>query len=127
MGAIVCYDCTDPDSFSHTEQWIRDYKDKSIRDAPIVIVSCKNDLHDSKDNSVDPNEGRELAKKYNCKFIETSSHTGHNVANTFQTICEQILNVKGEVSKQASKEVLKLEDPDKYETPKVAQKKENCC
>ena len=56
MGAIVCYDCTDADSFSHTENWIKEFKDKCLRKAPIIIASCKNDIFDPDGSSVEPNK-----------------------------------------------------------------------
>ena len=45
MAAIICYDCTDTNSFEHTEQWIKEYR-MHRKNGPIIIASCKDDLYD---------------------------------------------------------------------------------
>ena len=45
MGAVVCYDCTDPESLRNAETWLKDFKEKAKPDAPKVLVACKKDKY----------------------------------------------------------------------------------
>ena len=78
MGAVVCYDCTDLESFRNAETWMKDFEEKAKADAPKVLVACKKDKYNPVDH-VKPEEGQALAKKFNCTLIETSAYNGENV------------------------------------------------
>ena len=68
MAAIICYDCTDANSFEHTEQWIKEYR-MHRKNGPIIIASCKDDLYDPDTCQIDEDAGSEIAEKYKCRFI----------------------------------------------------------
>ena len=58
---------------------------------PLVLVANKVDLHSQRQVSVE--EGQNLARKWNCTFIETSAKHNQNISRVF----EQLLN---EIEKQ---------------------------
>lgn len=92
MGAIICYDCTDENSFKSSDSWLTEFRQAARENAPMVLVANKSDLlNDSNGKSVDPERGRKLAESFGAKFIETSAHSGENVDLCFTTICEEIL------------------------------------
>ena len=78
MGAVVCYDCTDSESLRNAETWMKDFEEKAKADSPKILVACKKDKYNPV-NDVSPQEGLDLAKKFNCTFIETSAYSGTNV------------------------------------------------
>ena len=43
-GAIICYDCTVPETLTSAETWIKDFKERSAADTPVILVACKSDL-----------------------------------------------------------------------------------
>lgn len=57
---------------------MKDFEEKARADAPKILVACKKDKYDPS-KSVQPQEGLDLAKKFNCTFIETSAYSGENV------------------------------------------------
>ena len=69
---------------------------------PLVLVANKVDLHSQRQVTIE--EGQNLAKKWNCTFIETSAKHNQNISRVF----EQLLN---EIEKQRS------DGPDPAEKP----------
>ncbi|KAI0090253.1 ras family-domain-containing protein [Irpex rosettiformis] len=61
---------------------------KDVDSCPAVIVANKCDLEF--DRQVGMNEGRDLAKHYGCKFIETSAKVRINVEEAFATVVREI-------------------------------------
>ncbi|KAG0024163.1 Ras GTPase, partial [Entomortierella chlamydospora] len=68
-------------------------------DVPIcaVLVATKSDLH--QERQVTAQEGRELAKRFHCRFIEASSKTAVNVDESFYTLVREIRSNKEAQSK----------------------------
>ena len=93
MGAVVCYDCTDPESLRNAETWLKNFKEKAKPDAPKVLVATKRDKFDeTKHPSSD--EGRELAMKFQCTYIECSAYSGDNVQTVFEQLASEILEAR---------------------------------
>ncbi|KAJ6245056.1 ras gtpase-related [Anaeramoeba flamelloides] len=61
---------------------------KDSDDVPMVIVGNKNDLE--KDRKVSRKEAKDLAKSFNCRFIETSAKTNTNVEEAFFGLVREI-------------------------------------
>ena len=93
MGAVVCYDCTDPESLRNAETWLKNFKEKAKPDAPKVLVSCKRDKYDELKHP-SPDEGRELAMKFQCTYIECSAYSGDNVQTVFEQLAGEILEAR---------------------------------
>jgi len=83
MGAIVCYDCTDENSFTNAKQWIDEFETKARAGAPKILVANKRDLFNSERKHVESYRGEELAKEHGMTFMETSAYTAENVPKVF--------------------------------------------
>ena len=43
FGALICYDCMVPETLNSAETWIKDFKERSAPDTPVILVACKSD------------------------------------------------------------------------------------
>ncbi|KAJ5070009.1 ras gtpase [Anaeramoeba ignava] len=76
--------------FNERIKRILDIEDK---DYPKILIGNKSDLTMKREVSI--KQGKELAKKLNCKFIETSAKTGENINQLFyETILLEIERLK---------------------------------
>ena len=104
-GFLLVYSITSRNSFeeiSTFHQQILRVKDKDT--FPVVIVANKCDLeferqvgqngtplsHSNASSHAFSSEGRDLAKHYNCKFIETSAKQRINVDEAFSALVREI-------------------------------------
>ncbi|KAJ3444362.1 ras-like protein rasd [Anaeramoeba flamelloides] len=65
---------------------------KDSDDVPMIIVGNKNDLENER--QVSQGEGTDLAKSFNCPFIETSAKTRTNVEEAFFGLVREIRKMK---------------------------------
>ncbi|KAJ6226493.1 ras-like protein rasd [Anaeramoeba flamelloides] len=65
---------------------------KDSDDVPMIIVGNKNDLENER--QVSQGEGTDLAKSFNCPFIETSAKTRTNVEEAFFGLVREIRKIK---------------------------------
>jgi len=66
---------------------------------PVIIAATKCDL--SPDSwQVQHNEGEALAKSWNCRFLETSAKTDHNVEPLFVDLVRQLTDKKSKKKKE---------------------------
>ncbi|KAJ3444337.1 ras-like protein rasd [Anaeramoeba flamelloides] len=65
---------------------------KDSDDVPMIIVGNKNDLENER--QVSQGEGTDLAKSFNCPFIETSAKTRINVEEAFFGLVREIRKIK---------------------------------
>lgn len=104
-GYILIYSVTSRQSFEIIEI-IRDKILNSIgtnnTQLPMILIGNKCDLNYQR--QVEFNEGQELAKSFNCKFLETSVRENINVDKCFETIIEEIEKIQNPpVEKQQDK------------------------
>ncbi|KAI3633376.1 hypothetical protein MIR68_006468 [Amoeboaphelidium protococcarum] len=88
-GFLCVYSITSRNSFeeiSTFHQQILRVKDKDY--FPIIIVANKCDLENER--QVSSQEGRDLAKKFQCKFIESSAKSKINVDEAFFSLVREI-------------------------------------
>jgi small GTP-binding protein len=94
-GVVYVYDVTNIQTFYNVENWLN-YVTFSTNTRPVcILVGNKIDLINDTNNikrSVSVNQGKELARKHNMMFIETSALTGDNVNELFDTLNKAILN-----------------------------------
>ena len=57
MGAIICYDSSEPQTLKNAERWIKDFKEKSNPNTPIVLAACKFDLIEAEEDDHEKNMG----------------------------------------------------------------------
>ncbi|KAI3660620.1 hypothetical protein MP638_004612 [Amoeboaphelidium occidentale] len=88
-GFLCVYSITSKNSFeeiSTFHQQILRVKDKDF--FPIIIVANKCDLESER--QVSTQEGRDLAKQFQCKFIESSAKQKINVDEAFYSLVREI-------------------------------------
>ena len=68
----------------------------------MVLVGNKNDL--TYQRQVETTQGQELAKKFTCKFLETSVRENINVEKAFETLIDEIEKIQNPpIQKQQEK------------------------
>merc|ERR1711879_417971 len=89
QGFLCVYSITSRTSFANISA-IRDqilrFKDQDK--VPMILVGNKCDLEDERQVSFD--EGQELAKYFDCPFIQTSAKAGINVGEAFYDLVREI-------------------------------------
>jgi len=89
-GFVIVFDITSRASFDHLDA-IRDLvvHIKEPSPAPIVLVGTKCDMESKRE--VSSEEGQQVAKSWNCTFLETSAKDNYNISQVFQTITERVI------------------------------------
>jgi len=96
-GFLLVYSITSRNSFeeiSTFHQQILRVKDQDS--FPVIVVANKCDLE--YERQVGMNEGRDLAKHFGCKFIETSAKQRINVDEAFSNLVREIRKYNKELS-----------------------------
>jgi len=86
------YDVTDKESFRAIENWMAEVEKYASESAIKIIVGNKIDIEDKRKVTLD--EGKDVAGRYNVKFLETSAKTAKGVSEAFQALTKEI---KGKV------------------------------
>ncbi|GAC97298.1 hypothetical protein PHSY_004883 [Pseudozyma hubeiensis SY62] len=92
-GFLLVYSITSRNSFdeiSTFHQQILRVKDKDS--FPVIVVANKCDLE--YERQVGSHEGRELAKHFGCRFIETSAKQRINVDEAFSNLVREIRSIR---------------------------------
>jgi len=87
-GFLLIYAITSRDSFEEINTYYQQLLRVKDGPCPVILVGNKCDLE--YERQVGMNEGRDLAKHYGCKFIETSAKTRLNVDDAFNNIVREI-------------------------------------
>jgi Ras-related protein Rab-11A len=125
-GAVIVYDITNSESFSHIDKWLREIRELGGKGISVIICGNKSDLEDSRQVSKD--EGIEKSQSNGLIFLETSALNSSNIEEAFQRLLIEIYNstIKQAISKQE-------EDFTQGDTLKIDVKKEDekkkkgCC
>ncbi len=88
VGAIICFDTTNDESFLHVPNWIGEVR-KYCGVIPIVLVGTKTDMVEERQVSRERAEA--YAKQLNCTYYETSAKTGEFVLDVFKTLSRKII------------------------------------
>ncbi|KAJ5073833.1 ras-like protein rasd [Anaeramoeba ignava] len=92
-GFLLVYSIVSRSSFEEIDD-LRDQilrvKDASL--VPTVLVGNKSDLAD--DRVVEVSEGQNLAKTFQCTFIETSAKTRNNVEECFHALVREVVKMR---------------------------------
>ena len=93
QGCLLCYDISRYTSFQNLQEWY-DVVENNTTNPIFIMVGGKADLSESR-RTVKKEEAEEFKNEHNILFlIETSSKTGDNNANVFETLVEAILKKK---------------------------------
>lgn len=119
-GFIIVYDITNRKSYNNINNWIQQINESAPNHSKCVIFGNKSDLNESR--QVKLNEGKELTKKYNYKFFETSAKDGINLNEGFESLIKEIMNDAISV-KATLRQTISLRD----RKHKKIQPNEPCC
>lgn len=84
----MVYDVTDKETFEAIDSWMQLIDQHAPESAVRMLVGNKSDLDEKRVISYE--QGKELAEKYNIKFIETSARRMNNVVEAFIKMCNEI-------------------------------------
>eukprot|EP00727_Mastigamoeba_balamuthi_P006789 m51a1_g2730 putative ypt1p (189) ;mRNA; f:882096-883236 len=88
QGVLVCYDVSNPTSFSEVALWLSELK-RYAQNPLRVLVATKCDLAE---RAVDPAQAKEFAQANGMLFFETSAKEGTNINECFMKLLEDIFN-----------------------------------
>ena len=88
-GALMLYDITSSISFESTPRWLKELRDNTDVDLPIMLIGNKCDLEDQR--SVSTNEAVQFAEKEGFSFMETSAADGKNVDEAFTALIKNVV------------------------------------
>merc|ERR1712000_38745 len=87
-GALLVYDITRRETFSHLSSWLEDARKHSNKDMTIMLIGNKSDLDQKR--QVTYSEGEAFAKENGLVFLETSAKTAENVQEAFEGTAAEI-------------------------------------
>ena len=91
VAVILVYDITIRDTFEQLKQyWIKEIKENAPPDIILALAANKSDKY--KDEQVDINEGKELARQLNAIFKSTSALSSKGIDELFLTIGQKFLD-----------------------------------
>ena len=90
LGCILCFDLTRYTSFQNLKEWYDVVNESAGSNPEFLLVGGKTDLAEKR--TVSKEEAEKFKDKYNIvDYIETSSKTGENNLNVFETLTKSII------------------------------------
>ena len=93
---VICYSSTNADSFQAVMEFAElaaRVQDKTYEEIPLVLVQTKCDMP-QEDWEVTESEGRAMATRLGCPFVQTSAFTGQGVKDVFQNVVKEVLQAR---------------------------------
>jgi len=87
-GVMFVFDISDHFTFEHIRNWMQSFDEVTGCETKKMIVGNKADKFN--DRQVQYHEAEMVADTYNCRYIETSAKTAHNVDNAFLMLAKDI-------------------------------------
>ena len=92
QGCVLCYDITRYTSFEELKEWFK-IVDENATEPVYILVGTKKDLESNK-RTVKSEEGQQFQEEHKIQqFFETSSLSGENNKEIFETLTREILKV----------------------------------
>ena len=102
-ASVVVYDVSNRASFEQVHSWVE--KVKAEKDKPLIfLVGNKKDLENERKVSSD--EGKTMAEKNGCHFMEVSAKTGAGVTELFNEIALEIQKENKEPAAESQGEIV---------------------
>ena len=89
--AMVVYDITKEESFTHIQSWMKDCKELAPSTVLIALIGNKSDLEDQR--VITKERGENLARENKMMFFETSALNGNGIEDAFKK-CIEIIDEK---------------------------------
>merc|ERR1711862_281485 len=89
MGVVIVYDICDRTTFDHAEYWIEQIVHHGDAQLQRILVGNRSDSEELR--QVAREEGDALAVKFETKFFETCTKTGHQVEEPFLALADQVV------------------------------------
>ena len=90
-GAVIIFDVTNRETFKRATKWFRELNEFAEKDTKVILVGNKIDLP----NRVITNEeATQLAREYDCNFLEVSAKVGTNVNEIFNSLTSSIYQAR---------------------------------
>ena len=127
IGALLVYDITRRDTFTHVTKWLEEVKANSSKSICVILIGNKKDLEDKR--QVTYEEGETFAKENGLMFLETSAKTAYNVVEAFNLSAQAILNniEKTGVDPTDNKNKVKLNNNSQGNSQTGGNDKKGCC
>jgi len=96
VGALLVYDVTQKLSFLHASKWLEDLRQNAEPDIVVMLVGNKTDLLEQTPEAreVPQDMAQNFARTRGLFFFETSAVTNMNVKTVFETLMQEIYNLK---------------------------------
>ncbi len=78
-AAIICYDVSDEKSFQSVHYWINEMKNKNNEDEFVMALAGNKSDMDPMLKKISTQAAKDVAKKHDMIFSETSAKTGDGV------------------------------------------------
>ena len=117
--AMVVYDITKEETFSHIQTWIKDCKDLAPSTVLIALIGNKSDLEEQR--VITKERGENLAMENNMMFFETSALNGNGIENAFKKCIEKV----DKKIRNGDYNLSNLDEMNKYGIKKIEIEKEN--
>jgi small GTP-binding protein len=96
VGAVICYDQTSEKSFNSVSYWVQQMLNNNNSETGEVVMALaanKSDL-DPALKKIPLQTAKELAKKHDMVYAETSAKTNEGIQHMFKRLAEKILVLK---------------------------------
>ena len=92
-GFILVYSVIDKSSLASLEELYTDIIQARGDSKPIKCIMAGNKADMKKEDSITLEEAEAVARKFNCKVLETSAKTAYNITPLYETLISDLLNL----------------------------------
>ena len=98
---IIVYDITNLESFESVMNWIEQIKENAPENVKSILLGNKSDLEEKR--KISEEEGKNLAKKININFYETSAQNGANIEKAIDNLVKDVISDENFIKENTQK------------------------